>query len=77
MEAQDIFLNNPDYTQTPIIFQEIDRIIMKHKNEKYDSSIFNLYEKPIVCIEYIYLDSDERRRFSQIGRDYLMQHFRY
>ena len=43
----------------------INRKILKYKNERYNSSIFNLYNGRLIFVDYIYLDSDERHRFNQ------------
>ena len=43
----------------------INRKILKYKNERYDSSIFNLYNGRLIFVDYIYLDSNERRRFNR------------
>ena len=59
-------LNNPAFIHATIKCQDVNKIIMDHKNEKYNSSIFNLYS---------YFYSDERREFSHRGHDYFIQQF--
>ena len=59
-------LNNLAFIYAAIKCQDINKIIMDHKNEKYNSSIFNLYS---------YFYSDECHRFSQISHDYFMIQF--
>ena len=45
------------------------------KNEKSFSKDFGLDTS--VCIDYIYLDSDERRRFAQVGHEYLIEQVQF
>jgi hypothetical protein len=45
------------------------------KAEKTFSKDFGL--DTAVCIDYIYLDSDERRRFAQVGHEYLIEQVQF
>ena len=71
----DLYYNNvlhgqlwQDYKNIDIVYNinnTINRKILKYKNERYDSSIFNLYNGRLIFVDYIYLDSNERRRFNR------------
>jgi hypothetical protein len=35
------------------------------------------YDKPSILVDYIYLDSEERRRFAQVGHEYLIEQLQF
>jgi len=41
------------------------------------SSISNPYNNGALLVDYVYLDSEERRRFAQVGHEYLIEQLQY
>ena len=57
-----------------ILFNEIDNLVIR--DASFDPSGITLNDATLI-IDYVYLDSDERRRFAQVGHEYLIEQIQF
>ena len=64
-----------------IEFSDLNDCLLHHKNTDtgYSSSLVNkpTIQNASLWVDYIYLDSDERRRFAQLAHEYLIEQLQY
>jgi len=57
-------------------FEDIQKLIVWSGSEAPDYRLFGMSDASIL-VDYIYLDSEERRRFAQVGHEYLMEELQF
>lgn len=59
-----------------IDFEEVNKLIVYSGNANFDTKKFSMKDASIL-VDYIYLDSEERRRFAQVGHEYLIEQVQF
>lgn len=57
-------------------FTAAERLIVKTADFNYSSNALTMQDCSIL-VDYVYLDSEERRRFAQVGHEYLIEQLQY
>lgn len=57
-------------------FEEVHKLIVYSGNASFDNRRFSMKDASIL-VDYIYLDSEERRRFAQVGHEYLIEQVQF
>ncbi|ARF09335.1 major capsid protein [Catovirus CTV1] len=57
-------------------FEEVHKLIVYSGNANFDMRKFQMKDASIL-VDYIYLDSEERRRFAQVGHEYLIEQVQF
>ena len=69
------FCNNPGQA-IPLIALQYNEVVLNIEFKKFINNIYqNIFNNSTseVWVEYIYLDTDERRRFAQVSHEYLIE----
>ena len=69
------FCRNPGLA-LPLIALQYHEVKLKIKWASNDA-VTNLSGQPKLYVDYIYLDTDERRRFAQVSHEYLIEQLQY
>lgn len=57
-------------------FVQAERLIVKTADFNYSNNALTMQDCSIL-VDYVYLDSEERRRFAQVGHEYLIEQLQY
>jgi hypothetical protein len=57
-------------------FEDVSKLIIWSGSSAPDSKAFSMKDASIL-VDYIYLDSEERRRFAQVGHEYLIEQLQF
>jgi len=71
------FCRNPGLALPLIALQyhEVKLVLELNTNNTHNSTKFT--ESPTLFVDYIYLDTDERRRFAQVSHEYLIEQLQF
>ncbi len=57
-------------------FEDVNKLIVYSGDAAFDQRKFNMKDASVL-VDYIYLDSEERRRFAQVGHEYLIEQVQF
>lgn len=57
-------------------FEEVNKLVVYGGDCPFDNKKFSMKDASIL-VDYIYLDSEERRRFAQVGHEYLIEQVQF
>lgn len=76
--STEMLSSNVQYHEVRLLFEfeEVHKLIVYSGNANFDNRRFSMKDASIL-VDYIYLDSEERRRFAQVGHEYLIEQVQF